>query len=1115
MLKICGLFLCLSLYLGLSAGTSFSKQFEFNSNLSCDQRDLITNRLANTTTVTPSQSSITIGGSIEFNWSRGSFPEREPVFLMISFDGPIRVKGDNLYVLLPNSNAAFGISWEQSKTRIVVPYYGRGVPKKGKILVEPVISGTLRVDWAVVGHSGCDENIETPNQRNLEVVVNTSPSPKIVIKDPDTLAEPDRIILNSKRDRKLEIYPTHYRLLDVFTSSEILTGVGSDPHFSPSGRFLVVPHGNEGGIFDAVDGKRLTNEPDSFQQSINWSALIWDKGDSFVYRMLNGYGQTDLHNLVAGKSIITSRGGARAAGGHNVDTKLDLENNLVIASTYFSSFIFKVTGEPVLDNPKNNGLSTPNQIRRDLKTAARITGLTQLNWPDGIKFRPVINISRLFDPKQFTTSSNWMEEQKLADSLKLHLVTDIAHNSRPRLADFDSVQSVASQETNWRLRSAAQDAARTAPQIHQFESMLGKLKKESNEVNKYDFSKDADYRIIWLEDLDSATFARHQDIQQRIIDDTGFNSARIVRENLCNILDGQVSANFLRAWNWTYNGHKFWLTTKQCAEGSGAFNSPETRLYSSKYPEGLVTWKGTYSEFDYLVDPDAPGNVCRSHVDACDFEIKVFDNYLILYSNEALAFAIIDTETGKLVNKQFNLARGDIFEDIYITAGAQHIMSLNSDGTFLINEIKDPSTALNGLYADDEIVVWTPDGRYDATAEGAHFIFYKFPGHIGDYSAQQFEQKMRVPSLAKKVLNGELSNFHADLTPPPIVKLSARQFESKLDIEIQAKSILPLQKITILEDGLITKEIKTDDGYKEYQISQSLNLRSGTKWVSIVATDESGVVSAPYQLEVSASHNKRKVRYLSVGINSYSHSNTDEIHNLGAAVEDAKLFATSIDSLSLNHVQLNSSKRLVDENASPDNILRELNSLVEKSDLGDTIAFYFAGHGLKGSDGNYYLATSNTDIEDIENTSLSFNDLSTVLKKSKARVLIFLDTCHSGLAGQGLFSTNDDLVEDVLNSVPSGIVVFSASKGREYALEDEFAKNGFFARALADVISEDRSKHDLNENGSIELSELFRGVKSLVVSGVKNAQVGVASDEILTQTPWMARNRMVGDFALF
>ena len=82
--------------------------------------------------------------------------------------------------------------------------------------------------------------------------------------------------------------------------------------------------------------------------------------------------------------------------------------------------------------------------------------------------------------------------------------------------------------------------------------------------------------------------------------------------------------------------------------------------------------------------------------------------------------------------------------------------------------------------------------------------------------------------------------------------------------------------------------------------------------------------------------------------------------------------------------------------------------------------------------------------------------------------------------------------------------MFSASKGRELSEENQKLGGGQFTQAVASVLSGDRAKFDLNRNGVIEVSELYVGVKRQVVERTEGRQ-----------TPWLARNQMVGDFALF
>jgi hypothetical protein len=84
------------------------------------------------------------------------------------------------------------------------------------------------------------------------------------------------------------------------------------------------------------------------------------------------------------------------------------------------------------------------------------------------------------------------------------------------------------------------------------------------------------------------------------------------------------------------------------------------------------------------------------------------------------------------------------------------------------------------------------------------------------------------------------------------------------------------------------------------------------------------------------------------------------------------------------------------------------------------------------------------------------------------------------------------------------MIVFSASKGRQESLETQGERGGLFSVALDRVLTRDRAASDLDGNGAISVSELYRGLKSRIVRQSNGAQ-----------TPWLSRNLIFGDFDLF
>ena len=194
---------------------------------------------------------------------------------------------------------------------------------------------------------------------------------------------------------------------------------------------------------------------------------------------------------------------------------------------------------------------------------------------------------------------------------------------------------------------------------------------------------------------------------------------------------------------------------------------------------------------------------------------------------------------------------------------------------------------------------------------------------------------------------------------------------------------------------------------------------------------------------------------------------------------------------------------LRDAEASREAILAKLNETIAKAEPGDSILLFIAGHGVQDTaTKTYYLATSVTQVDNIENTSLRWSDLSNALAKAHSRIAVFLDTCNSGAAGTDFFATNDASVSALIDRAPSGILIFSASKGREFSEESADHGGGVFTSAVIAALSD--PKTDRNHNGVIEASELYASVKRAVVEATEGRQ-----------TPWFARNDMVGDFVPF
>jgi hypothetical protein len=82
--------------------------------------------------------------------------------------------------------------------------------------------------------------------------------------------------------------------------------------------------------------------------------------------------------------------------------------------------------------------------------------------------------------------------------------------------------------------------------------------------------------------------------------------------------------------------------------------------------------------------------------------------------------------------------------------------------------------------------------------------------------------------------------------------------------------------------------------------------------------------------------------------------------------------------------------------------------------------------------------------------------------------------------------------------------VLAASKGRQLSNEKADGGGGEFTNALVAALTNERATADRDRSGLIDLGELYYAVKGRVAAETKG-----------TQTPWLARNGLVGEMSMF
>lgn len=1047
---------------------------------------------------------VSAGEQIRLQWRSTAAQKPLPAYLLVAFDGAVRFEGNDFYALLPGAKGPFGITAFDNRTRAIIPYSGPEMPHSGEIVARALASGPLYIRWAVVGHDGCKEMLVPAGSGEISLDVRATGIPQIVLNRFLSADQPQQRIFSPAGDRIIEVYANHYRLVDKDGRNELANQPGSKPNFSPTGRFVGANEAEGMHILDAIDGKTVYREARALE-------LAWEHNDSFAITSQFENGTLSILMPIHNPPLLLEGSGyCRACPGTRANMRVDLENNVAVESGYSASAI-----------PLSGMVGVQGSAEAVIAFVKRQSPIAAFKLPQGWEFRGEPKFSHVAE------SSDENEE----NPVKKFFVEPRSLPVAPAKGDRLDAAAI----IKWR-GSAGKVKARPQRTILRRLRDFGLPVPES--AIDATMAKFRHERLIISPDLDidPNEAKKLKGVVRRIRKEINFAGQVFGNEEVtegaisrCRIDDEtQVHPQFQTAFRFQSADRIIWLTHYICHEGSGAYGYPSLVLFDS------TSGKAWFVHLETRGLESSEGVICSVSISNCYLNASISDSgLLILSSNESRAIEIFDINSHKNMFTAYDLPRGDLLKDALISDDKKVVLQLNTDGslaafsadnpkkprdkqglgvpellsdgqdvesdTELPNEgdlvARDPELLLEGQYIDDEIVVWTSDGQFDATAEGANFVELRLPGRPENYTFEQFSAQLKKPGLLATRLTGGSSPIETLSAPPTLIGTIQRRAE-KVRVAATASSEAPLAELLIFEDGLLTKRLEAKGQSTSWNFD--LDVLEGTRWLSMIALDRSGLASMPMGRDLGASPTRR-VHLLSIGIDEYA---DPAIKDLEFAAEDARRFESAIRSDA--RVQVVSNAPLIDKGATRNTILQRLQETVAAAEPGDTIVLFFAGHGIAGKNNAYFLATHDTHRRNLEKSALKWSDVAEILSKSRTRIAVFLDSCHSGSASAKTFAPNDGATSSLLERVPSGIVVFSASKGREESQERNDVNGGIFTVALTNVLASQRNLYDTNHNGAIELSELYRGVKEQV------STLGPA-----TQTPWIARNQMVGDFVLF
>ena len=163
---------------------------------------------------------------------------------------------------------------------------------------------------------------------------------------------------------------------------------------------------------------------------------------------------------------------------------------------------------------------------------------------------------------------------------------------------------------------------------------------------------------------------------------------------------------------------------------------------------------------------------------------------------------------------------------------------------------------------------------------------------------------------------------------------------------------------------------------------------------------------------------------------------------------------------------------------SPNIIYSKLQEMIDNTEKGDSILFYFAGHGAK-EDEKGYLLLADSKANDFQKTALDLAKINELLRKSNIDCFMILDACHSGIFTRNAFiSSVSDIISD------TGCVTLASCSANEESYSYQEMEQGVFTYYLCEEIK----KISFGEPIFIENLKM-KVCKSVIEWGKKNCKI--------------------------
>jgi len=430
-----------------------------------------------------------------------------------------------------------------------------------------------------------------------------------------------------------------------------------------------------------------------------------------------------------------------------------------------------------------------------------------------------------------------------------------------------------------------------------------------------------------------------------------------------------------------------------------------------------------------------------------------------------------------------------------IALDGDRLVSGSSDQTIKVWDLKelkmgngklriDPLITLF-VGSDNEWVLWTKEGFFNASKNGAKYIGY----HLNKGSDKEAEfigvdklyKAFYRPDLVEKALDGEdLSSYakninindilKSGLAPTVAIKTTTRETNKKnieLELEVCTKDGDKFDNPTLLLNGMAVSILdknralkpKKQNAYKECVIFRPLiTLTSGENKIGFRATNSNGMIESNTD-EITVTYKgksggKPNLHILAIGVDKYR----DGDLRLNYSVADAKEITKVLKKNSGKLFENIYTYELLDGDVTKEKMIKKFEQVGAKTTREDVFIFYIAGHGITDTKtGAYFYLPADFRYKNensVRNSGVSQDDFTLALSHIQAmKSISLIDTCNSGSFAEALASRGvlQKTAIDKLTRATGRATLVASSKD-QVALEG-YKGHGVFTYTLMEALN--------------------------------------------------------------